>query len=120
MAEELFGLTPEQFQRVAQVVRAVEHTDQPSPQVGGRRKLYASRLIVGALVSSVQATTALLGKPKTGTLNVYEVSSTGVVDTGVTETVYNLAPQAATTDRWAIAERDDWSGKYILTTQFCS
>lgn len=117
---DLYGLTEAQVQRLRAAIEAIELSDDPSPRAGRRRPLYASRVIIGALTSSIAATTALLGKPKVGTLNVYSFSSTGVTDTGVDETVYSFAPQAATTDRWSVAERCNMTGKWILTTQYCS
>jgi len=81
---------------------------------------YPDRVIVGALTAAAAATTALLGMPKVATLNVYTFSSTGTVDSGRDETVYNFAPQAATTDRWTVCERCSITGKWIITTQFCS
>lgn len=120
MAETHYALTAEQLVRLKRLAESVETLDRQSPRNWGRKPILSSRVIIGALTSSVSATTALLGKPKVGTLNVYTFSSTGVEDTGIDETVYNFAPQAATTDRWTIAERDDFTGKWIITTQFCS
>ena len=120
MPETLYGLTESDLLRLRSIVQSVERSDSPPLAQRGRRSLIPSRIIIGALTSAAAATTALLGKPKVATLNVYTFSSTGVEDTGIDETVYNFAPQAATTNRWTIAERDDVTGKFIITTQFCS
>ena len=120
MAERLYALTEAQMNRLKRLLDSVEVASSPAPTNAGRRLLQPSRVIIGALTSAVTATTALLGKPYVGTLNVYSFSSTGVEDTGLDETVYNFAPQAATTDRWTVCERCNITGKWIITTQFCS
>lgn len=120
MADTLFGLTEAQVARLVRVANAVESVDNPPLTNGGRRPLYPSRIIIGILTSAAAATTSLIGKPKPAVLNVYSFSSTGVEDTGIDEPVYNFAAQGATTDRWTIAERDDFTGKFIITAQFCS
>ena len=76
-------------------------------------------VIVGALTAPAAAT-SLLGTPQMATLNVYTFSSSGVADSGRDEWVYNFAPQAATTDRWTVCERCTMTGRWIITTQFCS
>jgi hypothetical protein len=120
MSDELFAFDAAQVARLTKVVNSVELNDQPRPSGSSQRPRLPSRIIIGLLTNSVSATTSLTGKPKVGTLNVYSFSSTGVEDTGLDETVYNFAPQAATTDRWTVAERDDVCGKFAITTQFCS
>lgn len=120
MPEQLFSFTEAQVARLKKIAEAVEVNERPPLTNSHRSPTVPSRIIIGALESSVSATTALLGKPKVGTLNVYTFSSTGTEDTGRDETVYNFAPQAATTDRWTICERDNTCGKWIITTQFCS
>jgi len=120
MAETLYGLTSSQVLRLKRVLDGWEAGElgQPNTRVPG--SLPASRVIVGILTDPISATTALTGKPKVGTLNVYSFSSTGTADTGLDETVYNFAPQAATTDRWAVCERCNITGKWVLTYQACS
>lgn len=120
MIEELFGLTSEQIERLRRLLDQAERDSGAPPGNRGRRNLQPSRIVVGALTSAVAATTALLGPPQVGTLNVYSFTSTGTTDTGNDITVYNFAPQAATTDRWTICERDSLTGKWMITTQFCS
>lgn len=102
------------------IVDAVEASDISPVHRSGRRPLQSAKIAIGALTSAAAATTALLGKPKVATLNVYSFTSTGTTDTGVDITVYNFAPQEATTDRWTVAERDAFTGKWVITTQFCS
>lgn len=113
-------LTNEQVERIERVLTAFESGDLGSLHRGSRRPLYPARVIVGILTDPIAATTALTSKPKVGTLNVYSFTSTGTTDTGRDETVYSFAPSIATTDRWTICERDDYTGKWVLTTQFCS
>lgn len=120
MEEELYGLTKDQMSRVSRLLQLFEKQDGQSPSQIRRPPLTGAKILIGALTNSVSATTGLLTKPKVGTLNVYSFTSTGTVDTGIDETVYNFAPAAATTDRWTIAERDAITGKLIITTQFCS
>lgn len=118
--EELFGFHGKDVERISKVVNHVEANNLQSPNQLPRRSLQPSRIIVGILTSAISATTSLIGPPKVGTLNVYSFSSTGTEDTGIDEPIYNFAPSAATTDRWSIAERDSYTGKFVLTTQFCS
>jgi len=121
MAEpDLFGFTRAQVERLKRIATLVESSEL-EPLVRGRgRNLVPARIRVGILESSVSAVTALTGKPKVGTLNVYTFTSTGSEDIGIDETCYNFAPQAATTDRWTVIERDSFTGKWVITTQFCS
>ena len=117
----LYGLTETQVERLKRLLDRVE-SGEPIP-VARERQWWESgpdRIIVGLVDSSIAATTSLTGPPVPGTLNVYGFTSAGTTDTGRDETVYNFAPQAATTDRWTIAERDDVTGKWVITTQFCS
>lgn len=120
MAADLFGLTASQVARLKRVLDSVEGGDVIPPQQYGRGPLQSAKVIVGILTDAVAATTALTSKPKVGTLNVYSFTSTGTTDTGLDETVYGFAPSAWTTDRWTVAERDSFTGKWVLTTQFCS
>lgn len=118
--DRMFGLSAEDVERLRRLLNAVETDILPQPFNRQRKETIPSRIIIGALTSAAAATTALLGKPKMATLNVYTFTSTGTADTGIDESVYNFAPQAATTDRWTVAERDSLTGKWIITTQFCS
>lgn len=118
--DDRYYFNGEQVNRLRELFQQFYNESSETLHRRGRRPLTASRVIIGALTSSVSATTALLGKPKVGTLNVYSFTSTGTEDTGVDETVYNFAPQAATTDRWTVCERCNITGKWIITTQFCS
>lgn len=118
--DELFGFTPAQLDRLRRIANAVETNERPPLTNSGRRQLTPSRVIIGVLESFVVGTTALIGVPKVGTLNVYSFSSTGVADTGLDEKVYNFAPQVATTDRWTVCERCNMTGNWIITTQYCS
>jgi len=120
MADDIYGLTIDQMERLRRTCEIVEKNSPPSPTGLRRPPLQSSKIMVGILTDPIAATTSLIGKPKVGTLNVYSFSSTGVTDTGIDETVYSFAPTAATTDRWAVAERDAVTGLLILTTQFCS
>lgn len=120
MADELFGLTASQVLRLRQMLARVEGDYQPTLNRSPVNLWQSGKVIVGILTDAITATTGLATKPKVGTLNVYSFSSTGVEDTGFDETVYSFAPSAATTDRWAVAERDSFTGKWILTTQYCS
>lgn len=120
MADELFGLTIDQVLRLRRVLEYVEADLVSSPTNGNPRRPTASRIVIGILTDAVSATTALTGKPKVGTLNVYTFTSTGTEDTGIDEKCYNFAPQSATTDRWTVCERCNLTGKLIITTQFCS
>ena len=120
MADELYGLTLEQAERLKRVLERVESDIVPGPSNYPRRPMQASRVVVGALTSAVAATTALLGKPKVGTLNIYTFTSTGTEDTGIDEKCYNFAPQAATTDRWTFCLRCSMTGKLIIDYQACS
>lgn len=116
----LYGLTESQVLRLRKMLDSWE-TESFGPLTQSPAKsLPASRVIVGILTDAISATTALTGKPKVGTLNVYTFSSTGTADTGIDETVYSFAPQSATTDRWSVCERCNMTGKWVLTTQFCS
>ena len=120
MPDTLYGLTEAQVQRLGRWLATVEGDFQPPLGQSRNPPPQASRVVIGALTSAVSATTALLGKPKVGTLNIYSFTSTGTVDTGYDEKCYNFAPQAATTDRWTVCERCAFSGKLIITTQYCS
>lgn len=119
MPETLYGLTEAQIERLKRLLNSVEGDGQPPLSKGSGRRPQAGRVAAGALTSSV-ASAGLFGTPTVGELNVYTFSSTGKVDTGINLVVYNMAPAAATTDRWTIAERDNYAGKWIITTQFCS
>lgn len=119
MSETLYGLTASQVARLKRLLDGVESADRPPVSNSVRFPKNSTKIFVGILTSSVAATTALTGKPSVGTLNVYDVSSTGTLDTGVDLSVYNLAPHAATTDRWTIAELTA-TGRIVITTQFCS
>lgn len=118
--EALYALTASQVVRLKNLLEMVEGGGMPNLPQGTKRPPVASRVLVGILTDAVAATTALTSKPKVGTLNVYSFTSTGTVDTGVDETCYNFAPQSATTDRWTVCERCSWTGKLVITTQFCS
>lgn len=120
MAADLFGFTAAQVERLKKIAEAVEASDISPIQSPGRRPLNSAKVAVGILTSSIAAISGLTGTPTVGTLNVYSFTSAGTEDTGVDITVYNFAPQAATTDRWAVAERDAFTGNWVLTTQFCS
>lgn len=119
MSETLYGLTESQVIRLKRLLDAAENSDRP-PLTNSRTQRQPSRSLIGILESPVSATTALTSKPKVGTLNVYSFSSTGVLDTGMDLTVYNFAPQAATTDRWTMADRCSITGKLFIAGQFCS
>lgn len=117
----LYGLTAEQVTRLSRLLYLVDSGELSLPRPSGsQRDLRADRVIVGLLDSSIAAVATLTGAPVPGTMSVYSFSSTGSVDTTRDETVYNFAPQAATTDRWCVAERDNITGKWVLTTQYCS
>lgn len=117
---DLYGLTADDIEWLRQKLGVVENDSRDTLSRNTRRPLRSSTIAIGALTSAVAATTALLGKPKVGTLNVYSFSSTGIEDLDIDITVYSFAPQIATTDRWTVAERDAFTGKWILTTQYCS
>lgn len=118
--DELYALTAVQVARIDALLQQFEGGGSPPLQQPGRRPLLAARVLVGALDSAVTATTGLFTKPKVGTLSIYSFSSTGSADTGVNVSCYNFAPQPASTDRWTVVERDNWTGKWVITTQFCS
>lgn len=120
MPEQLYGLTATQVARLKALLDSYEAGVLPRVQPARRPWHYASSVIVGILTDPIAATTALTSKPKVGTLNVYSFTSTGTEDTTADETVYSFAPHIATTDRWTVCERDSFTGKWILTTQYCS
>ena len=122
MAETLYALSASDVTRLRRLLAAFDAGELGQPSQGRRPLPGADRVIWGALTSAAAATTALLGPAKSATMNVYTFASTtgGTTDSGRDETVWNLAPQAATTDRWTVAERDNMSGQWIITTQFCS
>lgn len=120
MADKLNAFTDEQVERIKRDLEYVERDFIPSPRQLGKRPMYASRIVVGKLSANVAATTALLGKPKVGTINVYSFSSTGTTTTGISEACYNFAPQVATADRWTFCERCGYTGKLIISFQACS
>lgn len=121
MEQVLYGLTASQIARLRVLLDRIERgelsTPHPQPRLPGEAP---DRVIVGVLTGSAAACASLLGTPTVATMNVYSFSSTGTSDSGRDETVYNFAPQAATTDRWTVAERDSLTGKWIITTQYCS
>lgn len=119
--EQLHGFTSQQVERLKRIASIVESDYGESVNQGGRRNLQSSKIVIGVLTSAVAGTSALIPAAATvGTLNLYKATSTGFVDTGLDETVYNLAIQDATTDRVTICERDAITGKFFITTQFCS
>lgn len=118
--EQLFGFTLAQIERLKRIASMVESDYGESVKQGGRRNLQPSRIVVGILTSAVAATTGLASTPKVGELNLYSFSSTGTAALGLAEKCYNFAPQAATTDRWTVCEREAFTGKLAITTQFCS
>lgn len=121
MAQEtLYALTADDLATLRRMRAIVENPEYSGPGRKTTRNLQASRIVIGILTDSVAATTGLASKPKVGTLNIYGFTSTGTTDTGYDEKCYNFAPQAATTDRWTVCERDAMTGKLIITTQFCS
>lgn len=120
MADTLYAFTADQVARLKRLLDGVENLEQGAPGRRTTRNPQASRVVIGILTDSVAATTGLASKPKVGTLNIYGFTSTGTTDTGYDEKCYNFAPQAATTDRWTVCERDNMTGKLIITTQFCS
>ena len=118
--DELYAFTADQIAIIRNLYEAWKNESGDTLNRPGRRNLQSAKVAIGALTSAASATTALLGKPKAATLNVYSFTSTGSTDTGIDITVYNFAPQAATTDRWTVVERDAFTGKWIITTQFCT
>jgi hypothetical protein len=79
------------------------------------------RRIFGALTSAITGTTGLLANPKTGTLEVYSLTSTGgTTNTGRTQTVYHFSMVDATTDRWVGATKDMESGNWVLDYFACT
>ena len=119
-AGDQYFFNDEQIARLRALYQHFQNESAGTLHQSTRRPLAPARVIVGILTDSITATTALTGKPKVGTLNVYSFSSTGTEDTGIDEKVYNFAPQAATTDRWTVAERCNITGRWVITTQFCS
>lgn len=120
MAEELYGLSIADVMRLKRVLTLVETGNPPTLNRSPRNFIPAADILVGILTDPVAATTGLATKPKVGTLNVYSFTSTGTVDSGFDETVYNFAPQAATTDRWTFCVRDSLTGKLVISYQACS
>ena len=122
MPETMYALSANDVDRLRQLLSAFDAGELETRPKGGPRRGPADRIVVGALTSAVAATTALLGSPKSGTLNVYEFASTtgSMVDNTRDITVWNFAPQAATTDRWTVCERENATGRWVITTQFCS
>ena len=122
MAETMYALTSQDVARLRALLNAFESGELDIGPAGGPRRRPADRVVVGALTSPVSATTALLGSPKSGTLNVYAFASTtgSMEDTTRDITCWNFAPQIATTDRWTICERENVTGRWVITTQFCS
>lgn len=118
--DTLYGLTAAQIERLRRLLSLVETGEVSLPREGRRFSQLVQGTITGLLTNSVDATSDLTGTPKVGTLNIYTFSSTGTVDTGNDETVYNFAPQAATTDRWTRCGFDVTCGKWVIDTQYCS
>ena len=118
--ETLYALTAADVSLLRRLRSIVENAEAFPTGRKTTRSLQASRVVIGILTDSVAACTGLATKPKVGTLNIYGFTSTGTTDSGIDEKCYNFAKQAATTDRWTICERDNMTGKLIITTQFCS
>lgn len=119
MAGELFGLDLAQTMRLKQALELIEGQSGVTLNRMPRNFLPAEGYLVGILTDAVAATTGLTSKPKVGTANIYNFSSTGTVDIGVSETCYNFAPTIATTDRWTFFARM-WNGRLAICFQGCS
>lgn len=122
MPEELFGLPQSEVDLLRDMAAAYLAGELGPPYRGKtRRPMRSADVIFGFLQDSITATTGVDGAPNSGTLVLYEFTSTGgTTATTETETVYHFAPVAATTDRWSFAQRESRTAQYILHFQPCS
>ena len=122
MANPIYGFSSSDIERISRVLTAFEASDiEQPPQIPTRRPIGRTERIFGILEGAAAATTALTSVPKSATLSEYSFTSTnGTTDTGVDHTVWNFAPQAATTDRWTYCSRHSRTGKWLIDYQACS
>ena len=122
MPDPLYALTATDVSALREIVSAYRSGDLGRPiEANWKWQKYRSVVVFGILDGAAAATTALIGPPKSATLKVYNMTSTGgTTYSGRDETVYNFAPQAATTDRWTFCVRDHYSGNWLIDYQACS
>ena len=74
-----------------------------------------SNVLFGVPDATITGTTGQVTDPGSGTLSVYNFTSTGgTSDTGQDITAYNLRSTDATTDHYAICSRDYQSGNWVI------
>lgn len=112
---DLYALTEKDVATLKELVKAWRHEflDRPSMKRQSERGQRAD-VIFGVVDASVAGTSNGLSDPPSGTMNVYNFSSTGgTTDSGLDETVYNLSSVARTTAEYTVAVRDYESGKWL-------
>ena len=116
--EKLYALSEADYGILKEVVSAWRNGELGRPQPKPRRHLDRSDVVFGIVDATVAGTTGVATKPASGTMSVYDFTSTGgTTDTGRDETVYNPSATAATTGEWTVCLRDFRSGLWLVVRQ---
>jgi hypothetical protein len=88
------------------------------PNPSGRYLEQRSEIMFGIVDATITGTTGSATTPGSGTLSVFNFTSTGgTTDSGNNETVYNASATDATTAEWTVCVRDFQSGNWIISRE---
>jgi len=115
MAEQLYGLTATDVQRIKRMLRAYENDVKANtPRHAGDRQVKRDDCLFGRADDTISGSTT--STPGSGTVSLWKFTSTGgTTDTGDNVTAHNMTDRDIRTQGWVILHRDWRSNRWMIT-----